>query len=53
VNGQLNNELAEALMEWRDAGGPVEEIVTTIQAMIWEAVEGAVSSIQGEKIDSM
>jgi hypothetical protein len=39
MNPDLNAELAEALTEWRDAGGPVSEIVVTIQAMIYDAIE--------------
>lgn len=30
----LMEELAEALTEWRDAGGPVSEVVAVVQAMI-------------------
>jgi hypothetical protein len=43
------NELTRALLEWRDAGGPVEDVVEKIVALIeneldvhlsvWHAVE--------------
>lgn len=34
---ELREELARALLEWRDAGGPVENIVEVVHAMIdWE-----------------
>ncbi len=34
VLDERQREVAKALIEWRDAGGPVEEIVLTIQRMI-------------------
>ena len=49
MNQALNQELAEALMEWRDAGGPVSEVVATIQAMIYDAIEeGSANKPEGK-----
>ena len=41
----LMEELAEALVEWRDAEGPVSEVVAVVQAMI----EYELDRRQGEK----
>lgn len=50
MNPMLNTELAVALTEWRDAGGPVEEVVTTIQAMIYDAIaEGSHPDTEGNQ----
>ena len=31
---ERQSDVASALIEWRDAGGPVEDVVLTIQRMI-------------------
>jgi hypothetical protein len=33
---ELRRKLIVALLEWRDAGGPVEDVVEAIEALAWD-----------------
>lgn len=48
MDAQLAANLSAALTEWRDAGGPVEEVVLCIVDMINTAVESQAETEGGK-----